>query len=270
MLLHDYFPHGKKTVLKTALGNDHAKYTYYDNLGGYQGLYDGYLNQGKPGIHSIWVKEYKTSGHWCTATNAVMFKGNDGSLTEAGDWTVTTIPCQADSVFGYEKNGSPTGLVWCPAGGLVKGVETTNEMNIVSQAQSGGAFAHYGYQAYSKSGLIEHYDTFTTDCIQPNMRGMWSQPGTYDDVVKVVMYHGTKQGNSPAIRCENVEIDTCGPYYRSFKNYNTYCIVLWLAKGVGVIQEQLLYTEDGSYWGMPNCSGFPMKKSYLWSSAIQL
>lgn len=267
--LREYFPASGQTILKTALGNDHARYTYYDNPAGYQGLYDGFFNQGKAGIHAVWVKEYKVNGVWCVSTHAVLFKGTDKSVTEVGDWTKSTIPCVVDTAFGYKKNGVPSGLIWSPAGGITDN-EVTIELNVFSQGQSGAAYADYGYQAYSKSGLISTYASYTaavstTDTI----RGTWAQAGTYNDVIKIVMYHGTKYGDSsPLARCENKIVSSNGAYYQSFKNYNSYAIVLWLAKGVGVVKEQLLYGESNGYWGIPDCSGYSFKKPYQWSSAI--
>lgn len=266
--LREYLPASGSTVLKTRAGNDHARYTYYDNPTGYSGLYNGFFNQGKTGVIALWAKEYKINGAWCLSTNAVLFKADDKSVTEVGDWTVSTTPCVTDTAFGYKKNGVASGLVWSPVGGLVDGQVATNEVAIYRQNSPGQGYNTYGYEAYSKSGIVAKYPAFTP--VHDNTRGMWLQPGTYNDVIQVVMYHGTRLGeSSPSVRCENKTTSTQGAYYQSFKNYNSYGIVLWLAKGIGVIQERLLYVEDATYWGIPNCSGYPFKMDYSWPTSIQ-
>jgi hypothetical protein len=269
--LREYFPvtDNPATRLNLANGAENTRYTYRNAPAGYLPLYDQFLSLGKPGYHYSWKKEYLINGAWCTKTVAILFMGTDQSVTEVGDWLSQT-GCTGNVVFGYKTAaGANTGLLWSGAGGLTA-TPAIAEMKTATQAAPGAAYATNGYAAYSKTGLIEALPTYTPPYGR-NAAGIWGAGNakTYTDVVHVVMYHGTR---TPApvtqIRCPNSPIAAHGAYYQSFKDYNSYAIELYIAKGIGVIQETTPFIEDGAYWGVTNCNGELFAAAYSWSKFI--
>jgi hypothetical protein len=81
------------------------------------------------------------------------------------------------------------------------------------------------------------------------------------------MYHGVKTPNVPAVRCVG-PVSASGAYYQSFKDYSSYAIELWIAKGIGVIQENTPFIEDATYWGLPNCTGDIFTNPGSWKTYI--
>jgi hypothetical protein len=266
--LREYFPQSNTVYLKNAGGNDHARYTFTAAPSGFSGLYNTFLSLNKPGYHYVWQKEYWKNGQWCTVTNAVLFMGDDLSVTEVGDWYSAT-PCTPNTVYGYKTAGGVnTGLEWSPVGGLTE-APAIKEMNTWSQSAPGAVYSHKGYQAYSKTGVIEVLSEYTVPV--GDHLGPWGEGNgrTYQDVVHIIMYHGTKKGNTTVpIRCPNSPISAYGAYYQSFKGYNSYGIELWLAKGIGIIQENTAFIEDATYWGFPNCIGGVFDDQYEWMTFI--
>jgi hypothetical protein len=205
----------------------------------------------------MWRKEYYRSGAWCTDTYAVLFMGDDKSVTETGDWLSGT-PCTPDRVLGYRNQGTTVnaGLAWSGANGL-SATPVIAEVDVWKQATPGAAISNTGVKAYSRTGLIEQLATFTPDYGRDS-NGVWGAglSKTYNDVVHIVMYHGTKTPNVAAVRCVGpISAPKLGPYYQSYKDYSSYAIELWLAAGVGIIQENCPFIEDATYWGLPNCCG---------------
>lgn len=253
--LQQYFPDSAVVIMRKAAGTASSRYTFKKSPSGIDNLYYGYLNINKSGLPYMWQKEYWQNNAWCTQTYGVLFMGDDKSVTEVGDWTVSTTPCTPNTVFGYRKaDGSNTGLVWASAGGL-SDIPEIREMSVVRQNTPGAAITDTGSKAYSKTGLIQHLDSYTLPYGR-DVNGVWGAGSgtTYYDVVRIVMYHGTKTSTPVPIRCVG-PISANGAYYQSYKDYNSYAIELYLAKGVGIIQENTPFIEDGSYWGMSNCNG---------------
>lgn len=144
-------------------------------------------------------------------------------------------------------------------------------MNVWRQLTPGAAYAYHGSQAYSKTGLVELLDTYTPPYGR-DAGGVWGEGNgaTFTDVVHVIMYHGTKSATTVPIRCDTPPVAAQGPYYQSFKNYNSYGIELWIAKDIGIIQENTLFIEDGTYWGLGNCIAGVFDAPYVWSKFIDL
>lgn len=255
----DYFPE-TTTYLTSASGQKQSKYTVFSDNVWLDNIYFTHFNLNKTGHPFYWRKEYWINNQWCTSTYAVLFAGTDQSVYEVGDWLAST-PCTPNVLLGYKSNGSPTGLIWHLSD---SNLETLAEMNVWRQNTPSSAYAYSGNQAYSKTGLVEHLETFTPKFGRLN--GVWAEGNgtTYNDVVHMVLYHGTrKDTNQVTVRC-NAPLIADGAYYQSFKNYNSYAIELWLAKGVGIVQERTTFIEDGSYFGTPNCTGYIYNKAFEW------
>lgn len=265
--LRQYFPDSNTVILNKATGATTSRYTLQKSPTGIDSLYASLLNQNKAGTPYMWRKEYFQNGSWCTATYAVLFMADDGSVIEAGDWLAST-PCTPNVAFGYKTtSGINTGLLWSGPGGI-SSTPVINEMDVWRQNTPGAAYQKSGSKAFSKTGLIETFASYTVPYGR-NDNGEWGQGygRTFDDVIHIVMYHGTKGTTETPIRC-NPPLSASGAYYQSYKDYNSYAIELWLAKGVGIIQENTPFIEDGSFWGMPNCTGDIFQYPGQWSTYI--
>jgi len=254
--LRAYMPDSSQVVLSKTTG-PHARYTFKKAPSGFLGLYTGLMNLNKPGHHYTWQKEYLINGAWCTKTYAILFVGDDGSVTEVGDWLAQGASCTPSVAFGYkDSSGNPTGLVWAPAGGFLSSV-VFREMDVHAQAYSGAAYSNTGHKAFSKTGVVN---------VIPQM-----QIGQYvfTDVLHLVMYHGTKSPAPVPVRCNNSPVKADGVYYQSFKDYNSYAIELWLAPGIGVVKESTPFIEDAAYWGLPNCVGAIFEPSKSWVTTVE-
>jgi hypothetical protein len=258
--LRAYFPDNVVNTYNRADGSASTRYTLQRSLPGaptgIDSIYYSYLSlPGKTGTPYMWRKEYSQSGSWCTATYGTLFMGGDLSVTEVGDWRSST-GCTPNVLLGYKNHGTSvnTGLVWSPPGGLSAN-PLIAENDVWGQATNGSAYANSGSQSYSKTGLIEVLPTFTP-AYGRSVDGTWGAglSKTYTDVIHIVMYHGTKVTPSSPVRCVG-PISANGSYYQSYKDYSSYAIELWLAAGVGIIQENTPFIEDASYWALPNCTG---------------
>lgn len=239
--LRKYFPDNNTVVLNRGDGSPHARYTFTKNLSGFKDLYDTHLKLNKPGSHYVWQKEYFTDGKWVTATYGILLMGDDGSVTEVGDWL--HLGGGNFGVFGYRNDdGSNTGLVWSPPGGLT-GTPQFDEMATISQQTSGGAFTINGSRCYSESGLIDVLPTLKIGTT------------TYTDVAHIVMYHGVRNLGSVPVKAKNLPLVANGVYYRNRSDWDEYAMELWLAKGVGIIKERTPFIENASWWGLPNFIG---------------
>lgn len=253
--LRDYLPAQNQVVLSKANGKPHARYTFTRNHSGFQGLYRSLMDIGKAGQTFVWQKEYMTGGAWCTKTYAIFFLADDGSVTEVGDWLANS-GCAPSMAFGYRTGANvPTGLVWSPAGTL-NATPSTREMAVHRQATPNAAYENTGHFAYSKVGLVSLVPEMTVG------------HRVFKDVAHVVMYHGTQAPIPAPVRCANSPIRATGVYYQSYKNYNSYAIELWLAKGIGVIKESTSFIEDAAYWGLSNCNGRIFSSSAEWDTAL--
>jgi hypothetical protein len=257
--MREYFPAYNQVLLNKQDGSPHARYTFIKEPSGFLPLYKSFLDINKSGYHYLWRKEYFKNNAWCVSTNAILFFGDDLSVTEVGDWYAST-PCQANAVFGYKTaQGQNTGLIWSPVGGLTN-TPSIAESFTWGQSSSGAAYVGSGWQAYSKVGLIEELPSYTV----PH-----GNQQTYNDVIHIVMYHGTKAPNPVLVRCGDASpISADGVYYHSYKDFNSYAIELYLAKGVGIIQESTPFIEDASWWGISNCVGDIFTNTKAWTKYI--
>jgi hypothetical protein len=256
--LREYFPDNNTVILNRQDGTPHARYTFIKSPSGFLPLYNQFLSINKSGYHYVWRKEYFQNNAWCVATNAILFFGDDLSVTEVGDWYAST-PCQANAVFGYKSAGINTGMVWSPAGGLTT-TPFIVEANTWSQSSASAAYLSSGWQAYSKVGLIEELPSYTV----PH-----GNKQTYFDVIHIVMYHGTRAPTPAPVRCGATSpISADGVYYHSYKDFNSYAIELYLAKGVGIIQESTPFIENAAYWNLPNCVGDIFTDTKAWTKYI--
>lgn len=256
--LRPYLP-PTTNILKKDDGTPYARYSFTLAPPGFQNLYTTYLNLNKPGTYATWKKEFWKNGAWCTSTYAVLFLGNDLSVTEVGDWYAQT-PCTPNILMGYRNvAGQPTGLVWSQPGGLTT-EPFVHEMNVWAQASPGQAYQANGYAAYSKAGVIELLQTYQI----PNSSTV------YTNVVHLVMYHGTKLvANPETVRCPIPPLAAHGAYYQSFKDYNSYAIELWLAEGVGIIQHATTFIESGDYWNLSDCIGEVFDAPFTWTAFLE-
>ena len=243
--LASYLPANKSTTLGMS-GVVVSRHTFVKNASWLQGLYDLLFNLGKTGNVCAWIKETKVGAAWRVETYGVLFIGDDGSVTEVGDWLMGANPNRA---FGYQKYGTatPTGLVWAGVGGLTKATDGSDfaEMDVVDQSSNGQSYTKKGAKAYSKAAAIEVLPTMTINGV------------AYNDVLHLGMYHGTYVPSYPNIQQspEHMPFLANGMYHLSVDGWNTYAMELWIAKGVGIIAEKVPYIEDGIYWGYQNNIG---------------
>jgi len=254
--LREYFPNFATLIFNKSNGSQSARYTFQKSPCGIDSLYAGYMSLNKPGSPYMWRKEYFRNGAWCTDTYAVLFMGDDQSVTECGDW-YSGSPCTPNVALGYKTSaGANAGLLWSGAGGLTKNAVVA-ELDVWRQNAPNATYANSGVKTYSRTGLIEILPTYTPP-FGRDVNGIWCEGGskTYVDVIHIVMYHGTKTPGVAPIRCVG-PIAANGPYYQSYKDYSSYAIELWLAKGIGIIQENCPFIEDAAAWGgtIQNCSG---------------
>lgn len=253
--LRAYFPKEATVTLANKWGGASARYDFRHNHPGYEPLYRLFLNVQRPGAHCVWAKHYMIDGAWRNQTNAVLFMGDDKSVIEVGDWTVSTTPYKCDTVFGYRDDaGKPVGLVWSPPGGLEIGAVHTAEMNCWRQKTPGTAYKDNGSDAYSRGGLIEHLPRYTPPYGRRGGRWGAGYGKEYQDVVHLVMYHGTRSPGWEPVRC-TPPLVADGVYYQPYKDFNSYAIELYMARGVGIIQQSTPFVEAGKYFGCADCSG---------------
>ncbi len=278
--LRRYFPSEyTQNISRHADGSLYSDYRFYratPALGSsFLELYQSLFNLFKPGAPHVWEKRYGAAHDTCIATYAQLFMGDDLSVTEAGDWYAAD-GCRPDVAFGY---GTPdglanSGLAWSAAGGLSKtqpGFAT--ELNLKRQLDSGGEFHNYGpdgYRAWNKTVMVETLATFTPE-FGRSITGQWG-PGlakTYINVIRIVLYHGTRQPGQTPISCAG-NIDPAWPagaQYLNYPGYHSYASEFYMAPGKGIIQEAFLYTENGTYWNLPNCVGLSTESNHAAAKA---
>lgn len=231
----------------------------------YQQLYD----QGHPGTLVSWQKEYPVGDSFCTATYGLLWFGEDGSITEVGDW-LAFEGCTTYGAFGYRRlgTGENSGLIWSPAGGLGWSITPELEVDVLRQNTPGAEYLDHGYDAYSTVVLLDRLDSWTAPYGDEGTPGQWVAGGgtTYFDVVHLVLYHGTRSpeiqsGVESPTRCGPETLDPAYPraqLSRSYADYESYAIELRLARDVGIVSEALLFTES-DFWGASAvCSGAVM------------
>ena len=229
-------------------GSDKAyvRHTFIKDAPWIAGLYAALFNLNKPGTPGVWIKESLHNNVWRVDTYGVLFFGRDGSVTEVGDWLMGSNPNRA---FGYQayNSSTPCGLIWAGAGGLTFASHGSEyaEMDTLDQSYNGSAYSKKGAKAYSKAAAIEVLPTMVLNGV------------AYKDVLHLGMYHGTHVPSRPRAvqNPQNMPFLASGMYHLSVDNWDTYAMELWVAKGIGIIQEVTPYIEDGSWWGLPDNIG---------------
>lgn len=267
--LTQYLPQFQQAIYRKADESLYSRYTFQESPMPLDNLYANYMNLNKPGVPMMWRKEYWQNSAWCTQTYGALFKGEDKSVTETGDYMPSSVPCQPNTILGYKTNtGTPTGLQWSGPGGL-SDVPAVVEMNVWRQNSPGAAYTDSGSDAYSKTGLVAHHVAFTPEYGRDE-QGVWRKGGamTYYDVVHLVMYHGTKTVGRAKVRCDVPPPAAEGAYYQDYKEYNSYAMEMWFARDVGLVQERTTFIADGGYWGMTNCRGHVFEPTAGWTTFI--
>ncbi|HQF24311.1 MAG TPA: hypothetical protein PK140_05015 [Polyangiaceae bacterium] len=272
--LRQYFP-STTTVVRTRHhdGVLYGTYTYFPASADFVFLYDHFFSLGISGDLFVWGKGYGTEG--CTATYAHLFLGDDGSFTEVGDY-LATDQCHPSVAFGYgaAQTSANDGLAWAAAGGLPlpggNGQPAVKEgLRIRAQNQPGAPYLDTPARAWNRTVVVERLPTFRP-AHGRSPQGDWGKNlgKTYDDVLRVVFYHGTWQPHQEDIVCPTDDAWAYSGLYEHHAGYHSYASELYLAPGRWIIQETFLFTESGSYWGMPNCVGLSLDKNPLWTVYI--
>lgn len=182
-------------------------------------------------------KQAIVNGRWKSLHTAMLYLANDQSVTEVGG-----IMHRINGIVeSFESNGRPTGINWGHAGGTTSKFKT-KEFNIKA---NGGDI---NQQAYSSTKLIERLEYYKPE----------KSNKTYYDVVHTITYHGSKYSGMKKVRCNKaIQKATNDVPYKSYKDYNSYAIERWQARGIGIIKDINVFIEnDKSRWpALPTCSG---------------
>lgn len=252
-----------------------TEYVFTRNSTGYQGLYDRYqvlmnpgyypnydaygnltnASQKKPGEIVSWGKTYidVVTGARCSPTTGILFRSaNDQGVIEVGDWLSRPVPpstsaCVNNSVLGYKTGTNMvenTGLFWGELAPMTVGSVGSYHWVYVASQPSPGATYQLGMLAYSRTSVIERLGSYTVNGV------------TYNDVVHAVMYHGVNDGGHDTCTSKIDSTKANGVVYEHFAGWSNYAIEIYAANGVGIIKENLPYTEGGPYWDSYNtCKG---------------
>lgn len=227
----------------SAGGYEGTRYTFSKGSSTFTKLYKKHWKAKRTGSLYTWSKDFKVNGVFKHKVTQPLWYGLDESVIELGG-------VKAKGITSYSKGGSKTGLYWSGKGGLSPNF-VTNTMAVLVNNSS------IGMQAYSRVKLVELLPEYTPE-YGKDANGVFARGNsrTYTNVVHLIMYHGTNRGDKP-IRCWNKpRLSDSTVEYIPMKNYNSYTMELWIAKGVGIIKHVVPYIEDGhTTWGQPNCIG---------------
>jgi hypothetical protein len=231
-------------------------------------MYADALNLMQPGALFIWDKTYGDLGATTTSTIAHLWLGEDKSVTEAGDWyrnkeTGTFGP------FGYgalrDNVLVANGLAWSAAGGLRTPASAKADPNPLEAQKYGLRIGNPpprtskpggGYSsayAWNKTVVVETLASYTPPYGRSSSGGAWGTGNSkaYSDVIRIVFYHGTHQGNHVPWECK-ASVKNTNPLYKdlyfNLPEYHSYVSEFYLAPNRGIIQEAFLYAEDGKHW----------------------
>lgn len=278
-------------------GKPFGRYRFYDATRNFQHLYQNHFSTGVDGKLMIWEKSYfnPLKNHWnrCPQTYALLLYGSSGTdrrIYELGDW-YTDSPDSQDCVANlqrwrtieyFQRVGNKfhqfnTGLAWAGSAGI----NMTGLFDYDIGVFSNNKFTNY--LAMYSTRLVNHFDVWRPD--YGSMNGVWRKnPGNlpdadrsfpvYSDVIEIIMYHGVKSALVPKTgvqRCgpehydaANVyssyyyDVRTRRPITEAWPGYEIYAMQLYIAKGKGIVQERLLFSES-DYFG--KCVGYGMKKN---------
>jgi hypothetical protein len=272
--LRDYFPSAQTTVrTRLANGSTYGTYAYLPATTDFLFLYDTFFSLGKPGDLFLWAKGYGDEG--CIATYAHFFLGDDGSFTEVGDY-LANDGCHPSVVFGYGDSVTLAndGLAWSAAGGLPLPSGTGQPaqkmaLQVRRQNNPGDPYVGSSARAWNHTAVVEVLSSFRP-AYGRSPEGVWGKDlgRTYDNVLRLVFYHGTQLPGHQDIVCPTDDTWPHASFYYHLPGYHTYASEFYLAPGSWIIQESFLYTESGGYWGIPNCVGLGLDKNPAWVSYI--
>jgi hypothetical protein len=265
-------------------GSIYGRYRFTERASGpLFDLYQQFYKQVHPGALVSWEKQYPAEGGgYCTPTYGLLWLGDDASVTEVGDWWAKG-GCKPDRAFGYRSfDGTQNlGLTWSPPGGLTAVLSPDVEVRVYAQATPGAYYLDTDWDAFSSVVLRKSHASWTAP-YGTDASGKWvaGAGATYSDVLQLVLYHGRRskelrEGLVAPTRC-TAQLDPAYPraaLYRPFKTYNTYAIELYLARGIGIVAEVLLFNET-DHWGKENiCKGAIMGQDHatmerIWSSTL--
>jgi hypothetical protein len=140
-------------------------------------------------------------------------------------------------------------------------------------SQPGGVYS--GATAWNKTVIVETLATYTPP-FGRSQAGAWGEGNgkAYNDVIRVVFYHGTRQGAQAPIDCTAKVANKNLIYkdlYFNLPDYHSYVSEYYLAPNKGILQESFLYAEDGSYWELGSCEmgilfspDDPRRNNWIW------
>ncbi len=267
--LRKYFPATTTNVIKRkANGSVYSSHNYKPASASFQTLYNNLMNQGKPGQVYTLQKRYGSESPTCTATYAILFMGDDRSVTEVGDW-LATDKCTLDTAFGYYNSArtTPSGLMWSAPGGLRTKDSLRSDwplpskiedLKIYRQNFKGDTYTYRNNSTWNETEVVETLGTYKPPYGR-DADGVWGagKGKTYNDVIRIRLYHGTRSGPNPTpVNCSSSIVNNNNSFTGGYKHnpkYRSYTSEYYLAPSKGIIQETLLYVEDGRYWASANC-----------------
>lgn len=179
----------------------------------------------------------------CFRTARSFRKDIDGGVYELGGSPRRfNLPCKtgwtAGSVVTYRKHNKPIGLPWGRPGYNSESDPYFGIFNMnVLIAERGQKLQTIGL-AFATHHMDAHHNEFTPEYGR-NAEGVWGKGNafTYQDVVEVTFIHGTSFKSIPNKACSNrPDLHIAG--------YNSFYIKQWIAKGVGIVQEHILFIEN--------------------------
>jgi hypothetical protein len=270
--LRPYFPNMQTvSTYRHADGSFYARYTYFPATADFQRLYQSVFDQKKSGNLYVWAKGYGAPD--CVKTYAQLFLGDDKSFTEVGDY-LANDDCHPSIAFGYRRGASNEGLVWSASGGIPRPGQSgtaaqTFHLPVFRQNNAGDPYQGTDALAWNHTSVVEVLPTY-----QPpygRRDGVWGAglAKVYQNVVRLVFFHGTKvPGQRELPACTTDPTWPYAQFYYSFPGYHSYASEYYLAEGKWIVQEALLYIEDGSFWGIGDCIGLSLDKQSGWVSYI--
>ena len=270
--LREYFP-PTTTFIRTARsdGSTYGRYTFSPDAAVVlpnttltsQALYMQYFNLNKPGRVYTWNKSYGLEDAG-TPTIAHFFLGDDLSVTEAGDWFAPDN-VHPSVAFGYATPAgtAPDGLAWSAPGGLRTPSSSAASpvhaeryaIGVSRQSTAGTPYSASGATAWNKTLVLETLPAYTP-AFGRGADGGWGfgNGKTYFNVVRLAFFHGTHVAPHTDFTCDaGITNPKYAGLYVNLPGYHSYASEFYLARNQGLIQETLLYIEDGTYWGAGRC-----------------
>ena len=238
--LGDYFPQNRVSYYADSNGNMTARYGFEKHSPGLQKAF----KFKKGGTIGGWDKSYFNGSYFQHIVVQPLYFGNNQSVIELGG-------LKNEGKVTYKIGDISTGLYWSAPGGLSYGYRT-KQMDVYVNGN------HGDLRAYSRTRLIEQLPSYTLE---------HGNRQTYQDVVHIVFYHGTKTTAHDIVRCFDKQVlNAENQPYIAMKGYNSYAVELWLARGIGVIKERQIFSEQRE--GERNCAGNMFDGGENWTNYL--